>query len=143
MLLIRDLLRNRSEPHVLDKNVSVREAAGFLRKHRIGGAPVVDGGKLVGFCSERDLVFRVVADQRDPETVTVEDIMTREVVTARPEDRVEEGEAKLRQAHCRHLPIVEDERVVGCVSLRDFLQSDLKEAELELQQLREYIQGAG
>ncbi len=143
MLYVRDLLRNRSAPTLLSGEISVLEAARFLRAKRIGGAPVVEQGRAVGFCSERDLVYRVLASGRDPDRTRVADVMTRELVTCTPDDTVAECEARLRAHRCRHLPVIEGGRVLGCLSLRDFLQSDLQERQAEVEQLSAYIRGAG
>jgi CBS domain-containing protein len=143
MLLVRHLLADRPFPHLLTSGESAREAARFLRAKKIGGAPVVDAGRLVGFCSERDLVFGVLAQGRDPDQTRVSDVMTRSVVTATPDDTILECEEKLRSAHCRHLPVVDRERVIGCLSMREFLQSDLSEREEQLHALTEYIRSAG
>ena len=143
MLLVSHLLKNRPAPHTLASEISVLEAARFLRAKRIGGAPVVEHGRLVGFCSERDLVYRLIAEGRDPDRTRVADVMSRDVITAEPDDSVQSCEEKLRQRHCRHLPVVERERVVGCLSMRDFLQSDLREKETELEHLSSYIRSAG
>lgn len=143
MLLVRHLLVDRPAPHLLTSDLSVRDAAKFLRARMIGGAPVVDDERLVGFCSERDLVFNVLAQGRDPDQTLVRDVMTRDVVTACPDETILDCEEKLRAAHCRHLPVVEGDRVVGCLSMREFLQSDLREHEEQLHALTEYIRSAG
>jgi CBS domain-containing protein len=143
MLLVRQLLQNRPSPHVLASEISVLEAARFFRMKRIGGAPVVEQGQLVGFCSERDLVVRLIAEGRDPDRTRVADVMTRDVITADLDDTIQLCEEKLRRRHCRHLPVIENGRVVGCLSMRDFLQSDLREKEAELEQLATYIRSAG
>lgn len=143
MLLVRHLLQNRTAPHVLASEISAFEAAKFFRARKIGGAPVVENGRLIGFCSERDLVVRVIAEGRDPDRTRVADVMTRTVVSAELDDTVAICEEKLRAAHCRHLPVVEGERLVGCLSMRDFLQSDLREKQTELEQLAAYIRTAG
>jgi len=143
MLLVHQLLKNRPKPHVLASEISVLEASRFFRANKIGGAPVVEHGRLVGFCSERDLVMRVIAEGRDADLTRVSDVMTRDVETAELDDTVELCETKLRKRHCRHLPVVDGDRVVGCLSLRDFLQSDLREKQAELEQLASYIRTAG
>jgi CBS domain-containing protein len=66
MLLVHQLLSGRPPPHLMSCDFTAREAATFLREKRIGGAPVVRDGQLIGFCSERDLVFRVLAQGLDP-----------------------------------------------------------------------------
>jgi CBS domain-containing protein len=143
MLIVRDLLRNRPPPHVLSSELSALEAARFLRRQKIGGAPVGDHGRLVGFCSERDLVFGVLAEGRDPTRTRVVDVMTRDVVTCTPDDSVADCEQRVREKRCRHLPVIEGGRILGCLSLRDFLQSELREKEAEVEQLSAYIRGAG
>lgn len=143
MLRVRVLIRDRPAPHVLDVGHSVAEAARFLRGHRIGGAPVVHRGRLVGFVSERDIVFRVVAEQLDPGMTTVADIMNTPVTTASIDDTVEACERMMRDAHVRHLPILDARgTVIDCLSLRDLLQTELRQAEIEVRCLTEYVQGA-
>ena len=143
MLLVRDLLQNRPPPHLLHAEFSALEAARFLRRLKIGGAPVGDQGRLVGFCSERDLVFGVLAEGRDPSLTRVADVMTRDVVTCTLDDSVVDCEQRVRLRRCRHLPVVEGGRILGCLSLRDFLQSELQEKEAEVEHLSAYIRGAG
>jgi CBS domain-containing protein len=142
MLLVRDLLRGRPAPQLLSADLSVREGARYLRDRRIGGAPVADRGRLIGFCGERDLVG-VLADGRDPDLTRVADVMTRDVITCAPDDSIAECEERLRARRCRHLPVIEGGRILGCLSMRDFLQSDIREREAELEQLNAYIRGAG
>ena len=143
MLLVHHLLEDRPMPHVLRSDASVRDASRFLCEKQIGGAPVVDNGRLVGFCSERDLVFRVIAQSRDPDSTFVRDIMTRDVITATPDDSILACEDMLRAAHCRHLPVVKGSYVVGCLSMREFLRADLRDREQQVRELTEYIRSAG
>src|SRR5262245_9323065 len=143
MLLVHQLLSGRPPPHLMSCEFTARDAAKFLRAKRIGGAPVVRDGALIGFCSERDLVFRVLVQSLDPDRTSVCDVMTTDVITASPNDPIDLCEEKLRAAHCRHLPVVVGRRVVGCLSMRDFLASDLREREEELHALTEYIRSAG
>ena len=142
MLPVSQLVQNRPDPYLLDADHSAVDAARFLREHRIGGAPVVQDGKLIGFCSERDIVFRIVAEERDAGQVKVADIMSRELVTADISARAEECERLMRAAHVRHLPILDHGRVVACISLRDLLQSELKAAELDVKCLEDYVRSA-
>ena len=142
MLLVHQLLSGRPPPHLMSCDFTAREAAMFLREKRIGGAPVVRDGQLIGFCSERDLVFRVLAQGLDPDRTSICDVMTTDVVTATPNDLIDLCEEKLRSAHCRHLPVVINRRVIGCLSMREFLTSDLREREEQLEALQEYIRSA-
>lgn len=141
MLPVRVLIRNRPAPHLLSARSTVTEAAKYLREHEIGGAPVLDGDRLAGFLSERDIVFRVLADAKDPDQVTVGDIMSRHVTTATVDTMTGECERKMKRAHVRHLPILDHGKVVACISLRDILQSELRELLMEVQCLEEYVRG--
>ncbi len=141
MLPVSVLIRNRPKPYLLDADLSVTRAAIFLRDYHIGGAPVIRDGQLVGFASERDIVFRVVAENKNPETTKICDIMSTVVTTATVLATVEECEHKMRDAHVRHLPILDKGVIVACISLRDVLQSELSQAEVEARCLSEYVRG--
>ncbi|HWX25265.1 MAG TPA: CBS domain-containing protein, partial [Vicinamibacteria bacterium] len=86
---------------------SVRDVARYMSERRVGAVAVMDGDRLAGIVSERDLMGRVVAPGRDPEATLVADVMTRELVFARKADTHEEGLRRMKQAGCRHLPVVE------------------------------------
>ena len=141
MIRVAEIIEHRAPPFLLDVEMNALEASRFLRKHHIGGAPVVKGGQLVGFCSERDIVYRVVAEKRDPEGLRIEEIMSRDVLCGSPEDTALNCEHTMREAHVRHLPIVENGEVVACISLRDLLQSELSESQDEVDLLTDYIRG--
>lgn len=142
MRRVSDIIANRAGPFLLDSGMSASAAARFLREHHIGGAPVTKDGHLVGFCSERDIVYRVVVKKRDPDKTVVADIMSDVVIAAAPSDPVAQCEIKMQKAHVRHLPILEDGKVVACISLRNLLQSDLSETRFEVACLTDYIRGA-
>lgn len=120
---------------------SVAVAARLLNEREIGALLVVEDGSLVGIFTERDLLRRVVARGRPLEKTRLEDVMTRDPVTATPdEDRVN-AIRKMQQVGCRHLPIVVGDSVVDVVSIRDLLFNEIAEREAEVHQLRSYISG--
>ncbi len=141
MIRVAEIISHRAPPFLLDAELNAAEAARFLRKHHIGGAPVIRDGRLVGFISERDIVYRVVAEKRDPEGVRIEEVMSRDVLYGHPEDTVAQCEHAMREAHVRHMPIVKDGKVLTCISLRDLLQSELSESKDEVDLLTDYIRG--
>jgi CBS domain-containing protein len=118
---------------------TVREVARYMTERRVGAVPVLDGTRLAGILSERDVMSRVVAAGRDPEAVVAGEIMTRDLVVAGSEEPWEEGVRKMKQAGCRHLPVVEGDRFLGVVSLRDLLQVDLSEKDEEIRWLNAYV----
>ncbi len=132
------LVEGREVYHV-SADQSVREVARYMTERRVGAVPVLEGTRLAGILSERDIMSRVVAPGRDPDAVKAGEIMTRDLVVAGPEDPYEDGVRKMKQAGCRHLPLVEKDRFLGVVSLRDLLQVDLSEKDEEIRWLNAYI----
>ena len=142
MIRVRHIIAHRSSPFLLTVDMSASDASRFLLDHHIGGAPVVKDGKLVGFCSERDIVYRVVAEKRDPDATKLSDVMSGNILSGHPEDTAVDCEKLMRERHVRHMPIVEDGKVVACISFRNLLQSELREYKLEVKSLTEYIRGS-
>src|SRR5688572_6375213 len=121
-----DLIEERNVHHAeLAWNVS--EAAKYMKKHDIVALAVLEDDRLCGIVTERDILNQVVAEQLNPETTLVGEIMTKEVATAGPEDSYEECLSKMLQQHCRHLPIISGDKLLGIISLRDLLQVDVNE----------------
>jgi|SoiMethySBSTD1v2_1073268.scaffolds.fasta_scaffold1782734_2 CBS domain-containing protein len=120
----------------------VQDVATLMSEARIGCIPVLDGEQLVGVFSERDLMTRVVVEGRDPRETRVGDVMTTEVVTARLDDRGERCLEKMRSRGCRHLPVVNEGRVIAMISMRDLLRDEIEEQVAEIRELRAYIHQA-
>lgn len=118
---------------------TVQQAVLYMTERNIGAVTIVDGERVVGLFSERDLMKRVVAEGRDPSVVPVRDVMTTELTIAAPEDSCEEGISKMRRAKCRHIPVLEDNKFLGLVSLRDLLEVDADEKADEIRMLNTYI----
>jgi CBS domain-containing protein len=123
----------------IQQHWTVLEAARYMTEKKIGAAAVVDGDYCVGVFSERDLMTRVVVAVRMAEQTLVSDVMTREVVACTPKDSCEEGLRQMQQAKCRHLPIVEEGRLLGFVSLRDLMQIEIEEKDEELRHINAYV----
>jgi CBS domain-containing protein len=127
------------EVYFLRGDQSVRDAARYMTERRIGAVAVLDGTRLAGILSERDIMGRVVARRLDPDATKVGDVMTRELIVAEVKESHEDGVRKMKQAGCRHLPVVDAGNLVGMVSLRDLLQVDLTEKDEEIRWLNAYI----
>jgi CBS domain-containing protein len=138
MKTIGDIVRDR-EIYFLRGEQTVREACRYMTEKRVGAAAVLAGDRLVGILSERDVMGRVVAAGRDPDAVRVQEAMTRDLVVASVGDGHEDGLRKMKQAGCRHLPVVDGDRLVGMVAQRDLLQVDLSEKDEEIRWLNAYI----
>jgi CBS domain-containing protein len=138
MKTIGSLVADREIYH-LSADQSVREASRYMTERRVGAASVLEGSRLVGILSERDIMGRVVARGLDPDRTRVGDVMTRDLVVAQVVDTHEDGLRKMKQAGCRHLPVVDGDRLVGMVAQRDLLQIDLTEKDEEIRWLNAYI----
>ena len=138
MSTILDLIRGRTI-HSLQATETVMTAAIYMTQCNIGAIPVMHGERLAGVFSERDILVRVVAAQRDPKTTVLTEVMTTEPFVVGPEDPVERCMIAMKQHGFRHLPVCEGERLVGFISLRDLLLHDLDEKEVDLRMMRAYL----
>ncbi len=138
MAKVKDLIQKR-QTFTVQEHQTVLEVAQFLVEHNIGAVPVLHDQQLVGIFSERDIMKRVVAEARDPRTTRISDIMTKGPVTVTPETSVEECMLLMRDHNCRHLPICQDNRLWGLISLRDVLAHEVAEKEEEARHLKAYI----
>ena len=114
--------------------ITVAEAARLMKKNSVGAVMVVkDNGRLAGIFTERDAVFRVLAEGRDPKTTRLSDVMTPQPQTIAPEKPFGHALLMMHESGFRHVPVVEDGKPVGMVSARDALGPELQEFESELQ----------
>ena len=121
--------------------VTVAEAVAEMNLHRVGSVMVIDGGRLIGIFTERDVLRRVVGPGLDPHQVSVEKVMTTSVMTIAPEATIEETMALFTEKRFRHLPVIEHGELVGTISIGDITRwiSDHHRAEAE--HLKNYIAG--
>ena len=119
---------------------TVATATEVLKRENIGAVMVTGpDGELVGILSERDIVRAIPKHGPDLFALTVEQLMTRNVVTCRSEDRVHDLMKTMTAGRFRHLPVVDGEALTGIISIGDVVKSRLEELEAETSQLRDYI----
>ena len=114
---VREIMTAEVATAALDTNL--REIAKMMREEDVGGIPVLDGDDLAGIVTDRDIALRCVAEGRDPEDTTAEDILSQRLETVDPDADVEEAAKLMARRQIRRLPVVEDGRLVGMVSLGD------------------------
>src|ERR1044071_9156389 len=124
---------------VIGKEQTVYDAARLMAERKIGALPVLEGGRLVGIFSERDIMNRVVARDLNPQNTTVEQVMTKELIVGTPEEDIAQILIRMKQKNIRHLPIIEQDKLVGIISFRDLLQADLMEKDAEIKIMTAYI----
>ena len=109
-----------SNPVTVEADASVVEAARVMKKEDTGIVPVTAGGRLVGTITDRDIVVRVLAEEKDPQATTVRDVASTELVTVDPQQELDEALRLMARNQVRRLPVVEgDGWLVGIVSQAD------------------------
>jgi CBS domain-containing protein len=124
----------------LPSTTTVFEAAQKMASHMIGCIIVMDADRLAGIFTERDLLNRVVARDMDDKKTPLSSVMSKNVTTVPLSETVENCFKKMETTKCRHIPIVEDGKVVGVVTMRNILEWLINEIEEENVQLKRYIQ---
>ena len=114
---VRDVMS--TELKTVEPSTKVSEAAGQMRDSDIGAIPVIEDGKLCGLLTDRDIVVAVVAEGKDPDDVKVGDIASGDVKTLAPDASIDEALKTMREGKVRRLPVMEDDKPVGIVSLGD------------------------
>lgn len=119
-------------PVTAARTATVFDAAALMKAHGKGALLVLEGSRLIGIVTERDIVFRVVAMGRDPRTTVLADVMTPQPQTIHPDKPFAHALRIMHREGFRHLPVVEDERPLGIVSSRDALDDDIYEMRADL-----------
>jgi CBS domain-containing protein len=115
---IRELMT--ANPRAIEADKPVAEAAKMMRDEDVGLAPIVEGDRLVGTLTDRDIAIRVVAEGRDPESTTVREVASTELVTIDPDQSLDEALRLMAQHQVRRLPVVEEDgRLVGVLAQAD------------------------
>jgi CBS domain-containing protein len=127
--------------HVVSRDASVIDAVEAMCRAHVGAVLVMDGDRLAGIFSERDLMTRVVLARRDPASTPVADVMTRDVVCVEKDTSPGDAMAVMTIRRVRHLPVADGRRIVGVVSIGDFVRWSLHDREEQIAQLHDYVAG--
>jgi len=133
------LLRKGSAVYTISPKATVLEALKRLAQHDIGALLVMEGEKLLGIFSERDYARKLVLLGRFSKDTRVEEVMTPEVVTVRPETDLAEAMRLMTEHRVRHLPVVEGGKVVGVISIGDAVKAIITEQEMLIAELSRYV----
>ena len=120
---------------------SVLEAIKVLAQEDIGAALVMTGSRLVGIMSERDYTRKIVLKGRASDSTRVEEIMTSQVIVVNPRTKTRECMALMTERNIRHLPVVDEGRVLGMISIRDIVGDIIADQDFTIEQLEHYISG--
>ena len=119
--------------------MTVAEAVAEMNSKRVGSVLVLEAGQLVGIFTERDVLRRVVGAGVNPRSTLVADVMTKDVITISPEATVEETMILFTEKRCRHLPVCEQGRLVGTISIGDITRWIADSHRFEAEHLKNYI----
>jgi CBS domain-containing protein len=141
-MTVKHLLAQKG-PNVwsIEPDATVLAAVAKMAEKEIGSLVVMDGEEMVGIITERHYARNVVLKGKASPTTLVRDIMERNVFHVRPDHSVELCMALMTEKRVRHLPVVEDTKVIGLVSIGDLLKFIISKKEFDIDQLEHYIQG--
>lgn len=144
MITIQDILNEKgSRVYSVNSDKTVYESLEKMAAHNVGAVLIMDGDKLAGIFTERDYMKKIVLQNRASATTAITDVMTPNPVCVTPKDSVENGLAIITQKRLRHLPVIDDGKVVGIVSIGDLVKKKISDLNATIKTLNDYIHGQG
>jgi len=140
---VQTILANKGR-HIwtIEKEATVLQAATLMNEHKIGALVVTEGGRIAGMFTERDVLRRIVGEQRNPARTTVAEVMTAEVICCSMETTLDEASGAMKNRRIRHLPVVDDDgQLLGLVSIGDLNAHRQAVQEQTIFMLHEYMFG--
>ena len=142
MTTVKDVLDKKGRNvHFIDPDASMFDALKMMAENNIGSLVVLEGGKPVGIITERLYAREIILKGRTSPGTFVREIMSTRVDYARPDQSVQECMAVMTERGVRHLPVLEDERLIGIVSIGDMVKSVIGDQKFVIEQLEHYIHG--
>ena len=142
MKLVSDILNSKGhDVWAVKPDDTVFDSLQLMADKGVGALLVMDGEKLAGIVTERDYARKVILEGKSSKNSTISDIMTKRVLCVAPERTIEECMALMTDKRARHLPVVDDGRVVGVLSIGDLVKAILSEQQVLIDQLQHYIAG--
>ena len=142
MTYVRQLLKTKgNEIWSIAPQATVYEALQIMSEKDVGALLVLDKGNLVGIFSERDYARKLILKKRSSKDTTVGALMTREVLYIESQSTIEHCMALMTVKRVRHLPVLENERLIGIVTIGDVVKQIISDQEFTIQQLERYIKG--
>jgi len=135
------LARKGTQVHTLPGDATVFEAIAKMVEHNLGSLIIQDGDLVAGIFTERDFLRRVALEQRDPRVTKVREVMTARLLFLDPNRSVEECMAIMTQERIRHIPVLDEGRLAGLLSIGDVVKHVSDEREVEVKHLTNYVTG--
>ena len=137
------LNKKGKEIHSISPDATVFDAIKLMSELGVGALLVMEGGRLSGIISERDYTRKVILKGKSSASTPVHEIMTKNIFCLSPEDNIDQCMALMNENQIRHLPIVENDQVVGVVTIMDVIKNILMEKDFIIEQMEQYIAGSG
>lgn len=142
MKTVRQLLQGKPQRTLsVRPDMSTHDAMKLMADKNVGALLVLDGETLVGIISERDFTRKLFLHEKSPKQIPVSEIMTRQVIYVKPNHTNKECMALMTDKRVRHLPVLEDGRVLGVISIGDLVKDTISEQQFIIEQLEHYIHG--
>ncbi|AFO50476.1 CBS domain-containing protein [Pseudomonas alloputida] len=144
MKTVEQILKTKSQHqtvYTIGPDDSVLDALKLLAEKNIGALPVVEGGQVVGIVSERDYARKLVLKGRSSAATPVREIMSAPVVTVDPKQKLDFCMNLMTDRHLRHLPVVDNGRLLGLLSIGDLVKETIDEQASLIKQMEQYIRG--
>lgn len=143
MVAVKDILAKKgSFVAAVREDHSVLDAAREMNARRVGSVVVLEGENVIGIFTERDILTRIVAVQRDPEKTQVGQVMTTPVAVCHPGTTVDECRGVMTSKRIRHLPVVEGNRLVGIITSGDIMAQEIAAQQTTIEYMHEYLYGS-
>jgi CBS domain-containing protein len=143
MKKVAQILRSKSDPavHTVAPTASVFDALTLMAQKNIGALLITEGETIVGMLSERDYARKVVLMGKSSKETPVRDVMTRPVLYVGPQQSAEECMALMTEKRLRHLPVLDDGKLIGLISIGDLVKDIISEQNFVIEELQYYISG--
>lgn len=143
MSTIREVLDRKGGSIItVSSDTSVLEAIGTMSKANIGAVVIEQGGQASGIFTERDYLRKVALEGRSSKDTAITEVMSSPLITVGPDESTRDAMETMTECRCRHLIVIDEEEMIGIVSLGDLVKHLLIEAEAEVKQLSSYIAGS-
>ena len=136
---VRQMLARKAQVLSVPPTATMLDALGLMAERNVGAALIVDGDHLVGIVTERDYARKVALRGRRSADTPVSEVMTTSVITIGPEWTADQCMVLMDEKHIRHLPVLEDGRLAGVISIRDAVRAIIEEQRFTIQELENYI----
>ena len=144
MVNIRDILNEKGNVvYSVSPETTVYESLEKMTTHNVGAILIMAEDKLTGIFTERDYMKKVILQQRASKSTKVEDIMTTNPVCVTPANSVDEALSIMTNQHCRHLPVIEEGKITGVVSIGDLVRKKISDMHATIKYLSDYVSNEG